>query len=217
MFYTVWNSSSFENETPYVIPKSVQQHVTHYCNFPMRTSGVEGSLTFEELLNKKRFNLEMVQMVIRHGDRSPAMVVPNMDQRKYDYDCTFNTGDPNHKQLFGDFKEASEHFTQREFVKGAITSQSLVPSGKKCQLGQLSQIGFLQHLQLGKRMREAYPDLIDDKITSSNLLVRSTERSRCVQSAAAFLIGLLTKETIKSGKTVVKMFEPFNISLYLNN
>ena len=198
--FIVWNSSSIEDATPYVIPKSVQQHVTHYCNFPMRTSGLEGSLTFEEQLNKKRFNLEMVQMVIRHGDRSPAMFVPNIDQRKYDYDCSFNTGDPNHKQLFEDFKEVSDFFIQHEFVKGVITSQYLIPSGKKCQFGQLSQIGFLQHLELGKRMREAYSDLIDDKITSSNFHVRSTERSRCIQSGAAFLFGLLTKDTIKRGK-----------------
>lgn len=196
----MWNSSRFESAAPYVIPKSVQQQVTHYCNFPMRTSGTEGSLSLEELLHQKRFHLEMVQVLIRHGDRSPAMHIPNMDSRKYDYDCTFKTADRIRKQLFEDYTQASDHFTLREFVKGVNTGQSLVPSGKKCQIGQLTQRGFLQHFDLGKHMRAAYSDLIDADITASNLHVRSTERQRCVQSAAAFLFGLLTKDTVMNGK-----------------
>lgn len=193
----VWNSSRFASTAPYVISKSVHQHVTHYCNFPMRSSGSEGSLSWEEVLQQKRFSLEMVQVLIRHGDRSPAMAIPNMDNKKYDYDCTFKTSDGNHKQMFEEYRQASQHFNLREFIKGVTTGQTLVPSGKKCQIGQLTQRGFLQHIELGKHMRAAYSDFIGADITASNLHVRSTERTRCIQSAAAFLFGLLTKDVIK--------------------
>jgi len=169
----------------------------------VRTAGAEGSLSSDELLKQKRFQLEMVQVLIRHGDRSPAMDIHNMDNRNYDYDCTFRTKDHNHKQLFEDYTQASSHFTLREFIKGIKTTQSLVPSGRKCQIGQLTQRGFLQHFDLGKHMRTAYNGFIDDDITLANLHVRSTERQRCIQSAAAFLFGLLTKDSIMSeGMTI---------------
>ena len=52
----------------------------------MHTSGAEGSLNLEKPLNRQRFHLEMVQVLIRHGDRTPAMFIPNMDNGNYDYD-----------------------------------------------------------------------------------------------------------------------------------
>lgn len=192
----VWNSSRMERRAPYVIPKSIEQHLTHYCNFPVRTSGAEGSLSLEDLEHSKRFRLEMVHVLIRHGDRSPAMDIANMDHKNYDYDCTFKTADRDHKQMFEEFKQTSMYFKLREFVKGVRTSQSLIPSGKKCEIGQLTQRGFLQHFEIGKHMREVYHDFLGDDITGGNLLLRSTERTRCIQSAAAFLFGLLTKDTI---------------------
>ena len=206
---TVWNSSQMERRAPYVIPKSIQQHLTHYCNFPVRTSGAEGSLSLEELENSKRFRLEMVHVLIRHGDRSPAIDIANMDNKNYDYDCTFKTADHDHKQLFEDFKQTSMYFKLHEFVKGVRTSQSLVPSGKKCKIGQLTQRGFLQHFEIGKHMREVYHDLLGDDITGGNLLLRSTDRTRCIQSAAAFLFGLLAKDTIMRGNH--KIIQPLEI------
>lgn len=199
---TVWNSSRFESVIPYVIPKSLQQHVTHYCNFPVRTSGVEGSLSWQELLNKKRFHLEMIQVVIRHGDRSQAIFIPNIDSRRYDFDCSFHTSDDNHKQLFEDFRQATGYYTLRKFINGEKVTQSLLPSGRKCEMGQLSQRGFLQHFDLGSHMRTVYSGLINDELSLGNLHVRSTDRSRCIQSGAAFLFGLLTKDKVMNGKTL---------------
>ncbi|XP_068700246.1 2-phosphoxylose phosphatase 1-like isoform X1 [Montipora foliosa] len=199
----VWNASKSESATPYVIPNSVQQHVVNYCNFPMRTAGSEGSLSVEELLNQRRFQLEMVQMVIRHGDRSQAIHIPNMDTRKYDFDCTFDTTDPERKQLFDNFRQVASHFKLRDLASGRKIINSLVPLGKRCEIGQLSQKGFLQHFELGKHMRTTYIGLIGNKIVPANLHVRSTARSRCIQSGAAFLFGLLTKDTITSeGMTI---------------
>lgn len=192
----VWKSSRSENVASYIVSKPVQQLITKYCNYPMHVVGLEGSLSMEEQLNQKSFHLEMIQVVIRHGDRSPAMNIPNIDTKKYDFGCTFETRNPHHRQLFEDFRQVSSSFQLRDFVKGEKLSRSLVPSGKRCETGQLSQKGFLQNFELGRHMRAAYMDLIDDEMISRSLRVRSTGKSRCIQSAAAFLFGLLTKDTI---------------------
>jgi len=167
----------------------------------MHTSGAEGSLNLEKPLNRQRFHLEMVQVLIRHGDRTPAMFIPNMDNGNYDYDCTFRTKNYNHKQMFEEYTQATRRVTTREFQKDLRSSHQLLPSGHTCRIGQLTQKGFLQHFTLGKHLRTAYSSLINTDIKSSDLHVRSTQRTRCVQSAAAFLYGLLTKDTILKGET----------------
>ena len=162
----------------------------------MRTSGAEGLLDVED----QRFQLEMTQVLIRHGDRAPAIYIPNMDNGNYDFDCTFETSDYSHKKMFDEYSQTTRHFIPREFVRNARTDFSLLPSGRRCQIGQLTQRGFLQHFALGKHMRTAYKSLINTGIESSNLHVRSTHVTRCVQSAAAFLYGFLTKDAIMRGK-----------------
>ena len=203
--FTVWNSSSSLRDgglAPPEIHETVQRHVGHYCNFPIRTSGAEGSLSLEKQLNQERFHLEMVQVLIRHGDRTPTVLIPNMDNGKYDYNCSFRTKDHYHKQMFEEYAQIAKHFTLRDFLKGVKTSANLLPSGQRCRASQMTQKGFLQHFTLGKHMRTAYSSLINTDIKSSDLHVRSTSRTRCVQSAAAFLYGLLTKDTMMKGKTV---------------
>ena len=207
MVLTVWNSSkspssSDETISPGMIFSSkVQQYISHYCNFPMQTSGREGLLNLESHLNQQRFQLEMTQVLIRHGDRAPAIYVPNTDNSNYDFDCTFKTSDYNNKKMFEEYSQSTRHVSPREFVRNVRTSFHLVPTpGSRCKIGQLTQRGFLQHFALGKHMRTAYKTLIDSGIESSNLHVRSTQVTRCVQSAAAFLYGLLTKDAIMNGK-----------------
>ena len=170
----------------------------------MDTSGVEGSLSLEKPLNQQRFHLEMVQVLIRHGDRTPAKFISNMDNGNYDYDCTFRTKNHDHKQMFEEYTQITRHITTREFLRGLGTAHHLLPSGHTCLIGQLTQRGFLQHFALGKHLRTAYGSLINTDIKSSNLHVRSTRRTRCVQSAAAFLYGLLTGDTILKGEATYR-------------
>lgn len=206
LWILIWNSSNSSNFNSTLLLenyKRLQHHVAQYCNFPMHTSGAEGSLSLEKPLNQQRFHLEMVQVLIRHGDRTPAMFIPNMDNGNYDYDCTFRTKNQDHRQVFEEYTEATRRMTTREFQKGSRSFHNLLPSGQTCQIGQLTQRGFLQHFALGKHLRTAYGSLINTDIKSSNLHVRSTRRTRCLQSAAAFLSGLLTKDTIlKEGVTI---------------
>ena len=188
----------------------------HYCNFPIRTSGAEGSLSLEKQVTQERFHLEMVQVLIRHGDRTPSVYIPKMDNGKYDYNCTFRTENQNHKQMFEEYAKLTRHFTLREFLKGKKASGHLLPSGQRCRVSQMTQKGFLQHFTLGKHMRSAYSSLINTEIKSRNLHVRSTSRTRCVQSAAAFLYGLLTKDTVMKGETVpwMSVASGYSLSAY---
>ena len=215
--FTVWNASSSPSDgalTPPEIHETVQQHVEHYCNFPIRTSGEEGSLSLEKRLNQERFRLEMVQVLIRHGDRTPSVYIPNMDNGKYDYNCSFRTKEHDRKQMFEEYAQISRHITLRDFLKGAKTSGSLLPPGQRCRASQMTQKGFLQHFSLGKLMRTAYSSLINTDINSGNLHVRSTSRTRCVQSAAAFLYGLLTKDIIMKGETAQWMSVGYSLLVY---
>ncbi|KAL9971075.1 hypothetical protein ACROYT_G023560 [Oculina patagonica] len=199
----VWNSSSYDVATSPEIHKRVQQHVAHYCNYPARTTGAEGSLSFEKPLNQQRFHLEMAQVLIRHGDRTPSIFIPNIENANLDYDCNFKTTDNDQKQMFEDYTQTTKYITPREFVKGVRRTYYLLPSWQRCQFSQLTQKGFLQHFALGKHMRASYSSLINTGTKPSDLHVRSTSRSRCVQSAAAFLYGLLTKDTImREGVTI---------------
>ena len=194
---TAWNSSSYEISTPPEIHKRVQKNVAHYCNFPVRDTGAEGSLNLENL--RHRFHLDFAQVLIRHGDRAPAVFIPNMDYE--DYDCTFKNSDNDHQQMFEEYVQTVDNITTREFVKGVRTIFYLLPIWHTCRLNQLTQKGFLQHFALGKHLRAAYSSLINTGIKSSDLHVRSTQATRCVQSASAFLYGFLTKDFITSGKT----------------
>ena len=201
--FAVWNSSSSSSDggpTPPEIHEAVQKHATHYCNFPIRTSGAEGSLSLDKQLNRERFHLEMVQVLLRHGDRTSSVYISNMDNGKYDYNCTLRTKNQEYKHMFEEYAMLTRNFTLQDFLKGIKTSGSLLPSGQRCRGSQLTQKGYLQHFTLGKHMRSAYSSLINADINPGNLHVRSTSRTRCVQSAAAFLYGLLTKDTIMKGE-----------------
>ena len=191
--------------------------MAQYCNFPMHTSGAEGSLSLEKPLNEQRFHLEMVQVLIRHGDRTPAMFIPNMDNGNYDYDCTFRTKNHDHKQMFEEYTQATRRVTTREFQEGVGSFHHLLPSGHTCGIGQLTKKGFLQHFTLGKYLRTAYGGLINTDIKSSDLHVRSTQRTRCVQSAAAILYGLLTKDTILKGEATEQILNMNGIITYIAN
>lgn len=173
----------------------------HYCNFPLRTSGAEGSVSLEESFNQQRFQIEMVQVLIRHGDRTPSVFISNMDNRKYDYDCTFRSKNNEHKKIFEEYARIVRHFALRDFLKGVKISGRFLPSGQRCRVSEMTQRGFLQHFTLGEHLRTAYSSLINTDIKSGNLHLLSTSRTRCVQSAAAFLYGLLTKDTIMKGET----------------
>ena len=54
---------------------------------------------------------------------------------------------------------------------------------------ELTKIGIMQHYILGKKNRERYKDFFNQNYTLYDILVYSTERDRCIQSAQAQLRG----------------------------
>lgn len=67
--------------------------------------------------------------------------------------------------------------------------------------GQLTSRGFMQHINLGKLLRQSYLAFISSNINSSkNLYVRSTKYDRTIQSAAGLLIALLDERLFPAGE-----------------
>ena len=191
------SSNQTYNDVHITVAQNIKD-IKDYCNFPLHPYGDEGSIT-QDTSGKSRLQLEMAQVLIRHGDRAPALKLPNVDQLGYDYGCSFRSAGVHSKHHLKGYEETATYFTQRKMSSQAVT-HPLVPPDKSCQYAQLTQKGFLQHFQLGKHFHEVYKELLDLEIfQKEQLYIRSTNRQRTVQSAAALLYGFLTKDIIRKG------------------
>ncbi|CAD5115609.1 unnamed protein product [Dimorphilus gyrociliatus] len=66
----------------------------------------------------------------------------------------------------------------------------IMPNKELCAITQLTPAGFLQTIRIGKLLRSKYSSFLSN-IRKQDIYVRTTERSRTVQSAVGFLYGLL--------------------------
>lgn len=57
--------------------------------------------------------------------------------------------------------------------------------------GQLTSIGFMQHINLGYELRMAYNELVDKVKSKDQIYVRSTKYTRTIQSVTGLMISLL--------------------------
>ncbi|RWS15721.1 2-phosphoxylose phosphatase 1-like protein [Dinothrombium tinctorium] len=65
-----------------------------------------------------------------------------------------------------------------------------------CHIDELTQVGALQHLVLGKKLADVYREhLFTDLVSSEHIKAYSTHYSRTFQSALAFLFGFLNPFT----------------------
>ena len=121
--------------------------------------------------------LKKVLVITRHGDRVPLEAIPNVapvswfceEASLIQVDENYHSGDENHS---------------------LYRMSYIVDSGKlpgNCSLGQLTSVGFQQHLELGAKLRRRYPDsLIPESFSSEFAFLRSSESLRCRQSAVGF-------------------------------
>ncbi|XP_032225505.1 2-phosphoxylose phosphatase 1 isoform X2 [Nematostella vectensis] len=144
----------------------------------------------------------MVQLMIRHGDRSTAKEIPGMEKR--DMDCSANPKHGPAKKIFEGYRKVVERFVVRKMnADDDETDHDLVSYSDIClKQGQLTTKGYEQHFDLGKLLRGAYSDLHVKGITKDQVYIRSTSRDRTTQSAAAFIYGFLDLDTIQKGITV---------------
>ncbi|XP_065060782.1 2-phosphoxylose phosphatase 1-like [Rhopilema esculentum] len=158
-------------------------HGKLYCNKPGNVVGKEGHLSFFKG-GKRNYQLQQVYIVIRHGDRAPIMLNTFPNSRPVEVPCKFNKSWTFYDDLV-QIKKGAFNFR----VSGHKT-HPILQERDTCLGGQLTPIGFAQHLNNGKFLKRQYSDFLGSINDPSMILSMSTAYSRTVQSAASLLFGI---------------------------
>ncbi|XP_055003996.1 2-phosphoxylose phosphatase 1 [Boleophthalmus pectinirostris] len=166
-----------------------------YCNTPNRSEQAwEGhSLADYKLLS--------VQVMIRHGDRYPLYSIPKT--KRPAIDCTLSPNrHPSHPLLAGFISHMARG--GRGHWDSPLSTVPRLPNHSSCDIGELTQTGVVQHLRNGQLLHDAYKhhSLLPSDWSPRQVWVETTGKSRTLQSAMAFLYGLLpdfdwTKLTVR--------------------
>jgi hypothetical protein len=172
-----------------------KRNLQNYCNFPVNTDGAEGFIPGKD----HDLQLEMVQVLVRHGDRSPLKKLQGMEIR--DLDCSMTPHSESLKKHFDGYLNIVDDINVRKMSPRAV-SHDLVTQLDICDYrGQMTQKGFQQHFDIGRHLRKAYINqLTVNEIDSSNIYARSTNVDRTAQSVSALLYGFLDEKGIKKGE-----------------
>ncbi|VDO60233.1 unnamed protein product [Heligmosomoides polygyrus] len=154
---------------------------TEMCEFLEREwRGEEGAIDDE------RFRLRGVAIAFRHGERSPihadasvAGCVASREEDRRDFEA--------YRKLVESDDFAYFLRTDAKFAKF-----SKIPSSSVCAVGQMTAEGALQHVKLGKYMREKYAGSnIFSPDSRLDLSVTASQYNRTFQSAIAFTSSFL--------------------------
>ncbi|XP_031554398.1 2-phosphoxylose phosphatase 1-like [Actinia tenebrosa] len=176
-----------------------RRSVQKYCNFPVNSNGAEGSIPGRD----GDFQLEMVQVLLRHGDRAPFSKIQGMEIR--DLDCSMTPLNDTVKKLFDGYLNVIEDIIVRR-MSSKVVPHNLVTRSEICQYdGQLTKKGFQQLFHIGRHFKTAYSKLIENGINNNHVYARSTNTDRTLQSAAALLYGFLGEKSIKKGHIAISI------------
>ncbi|XP_048398880.2 2-phosphoxylose phosphatase 1 isoform X3 [Stegostoma tigrinum] len=158
-----------------------------YCNMPNKTDhGLEGHAPSD-------YKLLSVHVMIRHGDRYPLYAIPKT--KPPPIDCILiPTRKPSHRLLETFIK--NRNIVTACKLDGPLNNIALLPSHTVCEMGELTQIGVVQHLLNGEHLHDTYikkHKLLPDNWSTKHLYVESTGKSRTLQSGLALLYSLLPK------------------------
>ncbi|KAI9501773.1 hypothetical protein GGI26_005710 [Coemansia sp. RSA 1358] len=179
--------------------------VTNFASQRHTVSGALGSWSFDspaytycdpsypsaESYNKvPDASLELVQMVVRHGDRSPVNLISHDDST---WDCNgvseeiyLHGTDQNEKNTTGSF----EQLIVIPSFNGKYGFSNKLWKGT-CDVGELTDKGKSQHRLLGTRLRDIYVNklgYLPDKLNHTNeIYVRTTYVWRTKNSAESLL------------------------------
>ncbi|XP_037123901.1 2-phosphoxylose phosphatase 1 isoform X1 [Syngnathus acus] len=155
-----------------------------YCNTPSHTEQAwEGHSPAD-------YKLLAVHVMIRHGDRYPLYAIPKT--KRPAINCTLSVSrNPSHP-LLGSF---INHMGKGNLGhwESPLTSLPRLPNHNRCEMGELTQTGVVQHLRNGKLLRQAYQphSLVPSDWSPQQVWVETTGKSRTLQSGLAFLFGFL--------------------------
>eukprot|EP00298_Acanthocystis_sp_HF-20_P011397 c19372_g1_i1.p1 GENE.c19372_g1_i1~~c19372_g1_i1.p1 ORF type:complete len:451 (+),score=153.94 c19372_g1_i1:22-1353(+) len=141
-----------------------------YCQAPYPTVASYVPPVNATLLN--------VQILVRHGDRSPCNPLPIEDVF---WDC----------DGVQEFRTVYRDTTYVNFIRDSDLQNGFLLNGT-CYAGQLTPKGFQQQYAMGDSFRQIYSKYM--QIIPPAIYVRSTNVERARQSGQAFLAGLLIGE-----------------------
>jgi len=138
---------------------------------------------------KTNLNLMLVQVITRHGDRTTLSMLPN-DNRPFLCNITTFVS----PSLNNDPLSNPQLLFRKNYLSGVIPGN--------CNLGQLTEKGYNQHLTLGTNYRNLYVDtygFLKEEMDATEVLLRSTDIPRTLQSAQANFWGLYPPDPPKQG------------------
>lgn len=171
-----------------------QERLNKYCHLSLidLNTSLKGAREGVLSPSSSQFELVHAHVLVRHGDRSPSKAF-NMGSKVF-IECGLVDGRVNWNGL-RDFPQPSPVTPNTAMLQSHL---HLHPGSrsKNCGIGSLTNIGFMQQHSLGRLMSLRYSDLIvQDKRSISDIVsqlyVQSTDFSKTIQSAAAFLLGFL--------------------------
>jgi len=157
----------------------------NYCQAP----GINPSENTQGLV------LQQLQILTRHGDRTPTGPL----QPEVVWNCTLNW-----LQLASNDFDQSEYVPKRQYRKTYLANREVLLGN--CELGQLTEKGYQQHISLGSQIRELYINqynFLEAQLNLDDIWVRSTDVPRTIQSVMGNFWGIYPPEPRPDGNITV--------------
>ncbi|ORX88855.1 phosphoglycerate mutase-like protein [Basidiobolus meristosporus CBS 931.73] len=173
----------------------------HYCSATTPTA--------ETYSVPKGVELRHVQVIVRHGDRTPISILPQQSKYNVLWNCTNEAPEFSYLKL--------QNFETSQTYGLMLDNSNANPFSKEyitgtCMTGQLTPKGMRQQQNVGKKLREIYVDLLGYLPRTLNrrnlqkaIFVRHTEKTRTKQTAIALVSGLYPKEKLQ-GRLGIPLF-----------
>ncbi|KAA0189236.1 hypothetical protein HAZT_HAZT001638 [Hyalella azteca] len=166
----------------------------------------------EGRLANTAYDLMGMIVAIRHGDRGPLMSVRNLSHINCSHRSYMSGA---YKNFVSAVMNASRSSDFASFA-GSFSKYPVLPSLYHCSAAHLTPVGVVQHLKLGKVLKEIYINnlnLFSHPWEIDDVVIHSTKFRRTYQSALAFLHGFLPKFDVSQ----LRVVEGRSVSFCNNN